>query len=322
MVTEGVDVPRLRIGVFATNILTELFFRQAIGRVVRTIPGIDEQTAMMYLPYHLVLIEFAMKIREERNHVLSTKKVSNFAGQAVNGSLISDMITGQEFFGEFPGDPGFPDIFGDFDSDEIDAQFDDDGAMDECPAASAGRDSATEEAASRPPVNRWGGVVLISSEAIEHDTIHGGERFSPVEITKAEAVRQQVKVMISVAQVAAILRAGLENAPVAVAATAQVGASAQSNTPAYAANGSTAPAADHLTLSERRDNLRAKIRILTNKLAYRVGVTPDVIHRQWIQEMGGQRATQAEEIELLSKLEWLKSRISDFNRRSYQSQKN
>ena len=140
-------------------------------------------------------------------------------------------------------------------------------------------------------------------------------------MTNAETVRQQAKVMIPVAQVAAILRAGLGNASAAVA-TAQVGASIHNNTPAPPANTSTAPSADHLTLSERRDRLRAKIRSLTNKLAYRLGVTPDVIHRQWIQEMGGQRAAQAEEIELLSKLEWLKSRISDFNRRSHQGQRN
>ena len=321
MVIEGVDAPRLRIGVFATNTLTELFFRQSVGRVVRTIPGIDEQTAVMYLPYHPTLIEFALKIREERDHVLSTKKMSSSAGQAVNGAPISGISAGQEFFGEFPGDPGFPDIFGDFDSDEIDAQFDNDGAVEGCPAVTAGAGSATENAASRPPVNNRGSVVPISSEAIEHDTIHGSESFSPVEMTKAEAVRQQVKVTIPVAQIAAILRAGLGNAS-AAAVTAQVGASTQNNTPAPAANAPTATAADHLTLSERRDKLRAKIRSLTNKLAYRLGVTPDVIHRQWIQEMGGQRAAQAEEIELLSKLEWLKSRIRDCNRRIHHGQRN
>lgn len=276
---------------------------------------------MMYLPYHPTLIEFALKIREERDHVLSTKKTSSSAGQVVNGAPISGMSAGQEFCGEFPWDPGFPDIFEDFDSDQIDARFDNDEAVEGCPSVATGGDSATQNAASRPPVNSWGGVVPISSEAIEHDTIHGSERFSPVEMTNAEAVRQQVKVMIPVAQVAAILRAGLENAPIATVAT-QVSASVQNNTPANSANGSAAPAADHLTLSERRDKLRAKIKILTNKLAYRVGVTPDVIHRQWIQEMGGQRAAQAEEIELLSKLEWLKSRISDFNRRSHQGQRN
>ena len=39
MVSEGVDIPRLRVGVFATNTATELFFRQATGRLVRWTRG-------------------------------------------------------------------------------------------------------------------------------------------------------------------------------------------------------------------------------------------------------------------------------------------
>src|SRR5690606_6301897 len=35
MVSEGVDIPNLRIGVYATNIISELYFRQFIGRFVR-----------------------------------------------------------------------------------------------------------------------------------------------------------------------------------------------------------------------------------------------------------------------------------------------
>ena len=31
MVSEGVDVPRLRVGVYATTARTELFFRQVVG---------------------------------------------------------------------------------------------------------------------------------------------------------------------------------------------------------------------------------------------------------------------------------------------------
>jgi superfamily II DNA or RNA helicase len=34
-VSEGVDIPRLRLGVYATTTTTELFFRQAVGRFVR-----------------------------------------------------------------------------------------------------------------------------------------------------------------------------------------------------------------------------------------------------------------------------------------------
>lgn len=34
MISEGVDIPRLRVGIYASNILTELFFRQVVGRLV------------------------------------------------------------------------------------------------------------------------------------------------------------------------------------------------------------------------------------------------------------------------------------------------
>ena len=39
MVSEGVDIPRLRVGVYATAAKTPLIFRQIVGRFVRTMPG-------------------------------------------------------------------------------------------------------------------------------------------------------------------------------------------------------------------------------------------------------------------------------------------
>jgi hypothetical protein len=39
MVSEGVDIPRLKVGVYATTWTTELFFRQFVGRFVRTRPS-------------------------------------------------------------------------------------------------------------------------------------------------------------------------------------------------------------------------------------------------------------------------------------------
>ena len=35
MVSEGVDIPRLAVGVYATSVSTALFFAQAVGRFVR-----------------------------------------------------------------------------------------------------------------------------------------------------------------------------------------------------------------------------------------------------------------------------------------------
>jgi hypothetical protein len=50
MVSEGVDIPRLRVGVYATTTVTELFFRQAVGRLVRWQAGHRRQKAFMFLP--------------------------------------------------------------------------------------------------------------------------------------------------------------------------------------------------------------------------------------------------------------------------------
>jgi superfamily II DNA or RNA helicase len=50
MVSEGVDIPRLRVGVFASNVVTELYFRQFCGRFVRTIDGASDAEAYVFVP--------------------------------------------------------------------------------------------------------------------------------------------------------------------------------------------------------------------------------------------------------------------------------
>ena len=50
MVSEGVDIPRLRVGVYATTTATELFFRQAVGRLVRWTRGVPRQRAWLFIP--------------------------------------------------------------------------------------------------------------------------------------------------------------------------------------------------------------------------------------------------------------------------------
>jgi superfamily II DNA or RNA helicase len=73
MVSEGVDIPRLRVGVFATTTTTELFFRQAVGRLVRWTPGLSEQTAWLYVPADPRLAAMADRIAQERRHQLSRR---------------------------------------------------------------------------------------------------------------------------------------------------------------------------------------------------------------------------------------------------------
>jgi superfamily II DNA or RNA helicase len=68
MVSEGVDVPRLAVGVYATSASTPLFFAQAVGRFVRARrPG---ETASVFLPSVPVLLELASQLEEQRDHVL------------------------------------------------------------------------------------------------------------------------------------------------------------------------------------------------------------------------------------------------------------
>ena len=49
MVSEGVDIPRLRVGVYATSARTELFFRQVVGRFVRRTPTPRRQMSHLFL---------------------------------------------------------------------------------------------------------------------------------------------------------------------------------------------------------------------------------------------------------------------------------
>jgi superfamily II DNA or RNA helicase len=68
MVSEGVDVPRLAVGVYATSASTPLFFAQAVGRFVRARrPG---ETASVFLPSVPALLELASALERQRDHVL------------------------------------------------------------------------------------------------------------------------------------------------------------------------------------------------------------------------------------------------------------
>lgn len=69
MVSEGVDVPRLAVGVYATSTATPLFFAQAIGRFVRARKR--GETASVFLPSVPTLLEYASEMERQRDHALS-----------------------------------------------------------------------------------------------------------------------------------------------------------------------------------------------------------------------------------------------------------
>lgn len=70
MVSEGVDIPRLRVGVYATAAKTPLIFRQIVGRFVRTLAGRAPEPSFLFLPADRLLREHAADVEEELRHVL------------------------------------------------------------------------------------------------------------------------------------------------------------------------------------------------------------------------------------------------------------
>jgi superfamily II DNA or RNA helicase len=74
MVSEGVDIPRLRVGVYATAAKTPLIFRQIVGRFVRTLPGRPPEPSWVYLPADPLLRRHAGEVETELRHALRERE--------------------------------------------------------------------------------------------------------------------------------------------------------------------------------------------------------------------------------------------------------
>jgi len=82
MVSEGVDVPRLAVGVYATSTATPLFFAQAVGRFVRA--RRRGETASLFLPSVPQLLGLANTMELERDHALDRPKTAEEQGADFN----------------------------------------------------------------------------------------------------------------------------------------------------------------------------------------------------------------------------------------------
>jgi superfamily II DNA or RNA helicase len=76
MVSEGVDIPRLRVGLYATAAKTPLIFRQIVGRFVRTTPGTAAEPSWLYLPADQTLRGHAADVESELRHALRRQEPS------------------------------------------------------------------------------------------------------------------------------------------------------------------------------------------------------------------------------------------------------
>lgn len=72
MVSEGVDVPRLAVGVYATSASTPLYFAQAVGRFVRA--RRRGETASIFVPSVPSLLSLATQLELERDHALDRER--------------------------------------------------------------------------------------------------------------------------------------------------------------------------------------------------------------------------------------------------------
>ena len=93
MVSEGVDVPRLAVGVYATTTSTPLYFAQAIGRFVRA--RARGETASIFLPSVPRLLGLASEMEVERDHVLGRKVSDEGDIFAAEDALVAQAQAGE-----------------------------------------------------------------------------------------------------------------------------------------------------------------------------------------------------------------------------------
>ncbi|MCW2670296.1 MAG: hypothetical protein JWO27_2193 [Frankiales bacterium] len=98
MVSEGVDIPRLAVGVYSTSVQTPLYFAQAVGRFVRNRkPG---ETASVFLPSVPVLLALAAEMEAERDHALDGPARDQFLADELIAQGNKEPVEGEE-------EPGF-----------------------------------------------------------------------------------------------------------------------------------------------------------------------------------------------------------------------
>ena len=120
MVSEGVDIPRLRVGVHATTTTTELFFRQAVGRVVRWSPGRRRQKAFWFIPDDPRLRTHASTLAESRTHSLRRRVDDGLQDDVELDAVDDDPGDQMSLFQAISAT-----TLGDDDQDEPDGVFDD-----------------------------------------------------------------------------------------------------------------------------------------------------------------------------------------------------
>lgn len=122
MISEGVDVKRLRVGLYATDYRTRMFFIQFVGRFIRWEDRLDDaQHARIIIPAHVDLVNFAREIeimvdqalipeesdgggekQDPKNEYLGTETEAGRDGLIYRGKEEEDRYLAALFFARFP----------------------------------------------------------------------------------------------------------------------------------------------------------------------------------------------------------------------------
>lgn len=93
MVSEGIDIPRLLVGVYCSDIITEMWFRQVVGRFVRRRDvDTDESTATVLIPYLAPLNEMAMRIEAEAQMALREQQEESRGSRESGGTIAINFV--------------------------------------------------------------------------------------------------------------------------------------------------------------------------------------------------------------------------------------
>lgn len=98
MISEGTNIPRLRVCCFLSLVTTELYFRQVLGRVLRA-QYTKKEVGYFISPAHPRLLEFANRVYEEIPHCAAINSsgiqvVSN--SETVNSVTLENSSTGDK----------------------------------------------------------------------------------------------------------------------------------------------------------------------------------------------------------------------------------
>lgn len=95
MISEGIDIPRLKTGVYLSSVTTDLFFTQAIGRILRR-TSTPLQEATLFMPAYGPLTGKIKNFQRTKNHVIEDKDEENKEKEERKESLDLDIFNPTE----------------------------------------------------------------------------------------------------------------------------------------------------------------------------------------------------------------------------------